>query len=93
MPAAKARYNEALRLLPNYPRAWAGLAQVAIAQGQGKEALVWAQKLVNARPQHSAYRLLLGDAYKAANQPKEAERAWQIAAKLGNPEAKRRLKP
>ncbi len=90
---AKARYEAALALLPNYPRALAGLAQVAIAQNKGKDAVAYAQKLVQARPQRGNYQLLLGDAYKAANMPKEAQQAWQAAIRAGNATAKTRLKP
>jgi tetratricopeptide (TPR) repeat protein len=88
---AKARYEQALALLPGYPRALAGLAQLSIAQNRGKEAVQFAQRLTSARPGQATYQLLLGDAYKAANMPKEAQQAWQTAARRGNSLAKARL--
>lgn len=89
---AKARYQEALALLPGYPRALAGLVQVSIAQNKGKDAVDYALKLVQARPGQGPYQLLLGDAYKAANMAKEAQQAWQAAARSGSSVAKTRLK-
>ncbi|MFT3923715.1 MAG: tetratricopeptide repeat protein [Myxococcales bacterium] len=89
---AKARYQAALSLLPGYPRALAGLAQLAIAQNRGKEAVGFAQKLVQARPGQGAYQLMLGDAYRSAGMMKEAQQAWQAAVRAGSSDAKARLK-
>ncbi len=91
-PSAKARYQEALDLLPNYPRALVGLAQVASAQGQHRDAIALAQKLLQLRPTSSTYQVLLGDVYSAANMPRDAQAAYERAARSGSSTAKQRLK-
>lgn len=91
-PSAKARYQEALLLLPNYPRALVGLAQVATAQGQHRDAIAFAQKLVQIRPTSASNQMLLGDTYSSANMPREAREAYDRAARAGSSAAKARLK-
>jgi tetratricopeptide (TPR) repeat protein len=89
--AAKARYEQALEAYPDYPRAYAGLAQLAIKQGDGVKAEAYAQKLLAARPSDREYLTLLGDAYQAQGMTDEAREVWQKAARHGSRSAKRRL--
>jgi Flp pilus assembly protein TadD len=89
---AKARYLAALRTYPSYPRALAGLAQLAFTQGDIKQATSLAQQLVRLRPGQAGYRVFLGDVYKRAGKEREAREAWQAAARLGSGAARMRLK-
>jgi tetratricopeptide (TPR) repeat protein len=89
--AAKARYEQALAEFPDYPRAYVGLAQVAIKQGDGSKAEAYAQKLLAARPTEREYLTLLGDAYQAQGLNDEAREIWQKAARHGSRSAKKRL--
>jgi len=91
LPSAKQRYVEALREYPGYPRAVAGLAQVALALGDPTQAVSYARQLVRARPSQLEYLVLLGDAYKAAGLPSQAREAWQSAARRGSRTAHQRL--
>jgi CheY-like chemotaxis protein len=91
LPSARSRYLEALRSFPGYPRALAGLTQLALAQGSAAEARDFAQQLVQARPGQAAYQLLLGDAQRAAGQLKEARASYTTAQRLGSRDAKDRL--
>ncbi|MFT3923749.1 MAG: hypothetical protein QM778_14550 [Myxococcales bacterium] len=88
---ARAKYRDALALYPGYPRALAGLVQVAILQRDGKAAVNLAKQLVKLRPAQVSYQVLLGDAYKAAGKPGLAKDAWQGAARKGSTTAKARL--
>jgi tetratricopeptide (TPR) repeat protein len=89
--SARARYLAALDEFAGYPRALAGLAQLALAQGNTAEALRYAQLLVKARPGQAPYQLLLGDAYRDAGKLDEAQKAWHVAARQGSAQAKQRL--
>jgi hypothetical protein len=91
LPTARVRYLEALRLYPDYPRALAGLTQLALGAGDGREALKYGKQLVKARPGQAAYQLLLGDAYRAAHDEKAAREAYQTAQRLGSRTAQERL--
>lgn len=91
-PAAKARYQEALQILPSYPRAQVGMVQVTSAQGQHREAIGMAQKLLQAHPSRENYQVLLGDTYAAANMQRDAREAYNAAARAGSATAKARLK-
>jgi hypothetical protein len=64
--AARARYQQALEVYPGYPRAFAGLARVALMQKHGTEAVRHAKALVHARPAEASNQLLLGDAHDLA---------------------------
>gem|GEM_PF-6912475 len=88
---ARAKYRDALVLYPGYPRALAGLVQVAILQHDGKAAVNLAKQLVKQRPTQVSYQVLLGDAYKVAGKPALAKEAWQGAARKGSSAAKARL--
>ncbi len=89
---ARAKYRAALQIYPGHARALYGLAQLAMQQHDGKQAVELALELVRAEPDQASYSLLLGDAYRAAGKPKEAREAWQNAARQGNALARRRLK-
>lgn len=91
LPSARARYLEALRVYPAYPRALAGLTQLALSAGAAQEARDYAQQLVKARPGQAAYQLLLGDAQRAAGDDKQARAAYLTAARLGSRTAEERL--
>jgi hypothetical protein len=92
LPTARVRYLEALRVYPDYPRALSGLAQLSLADGNGSDAIRYAKQLVAARPGQAAYHLLLGDAYRAAGDEKEAKATYQTAARLGSRTAEERLR-
>jgi tetratricopeptide (TPR) repeat protein len=89
---AGARYREALRIFPGYPRAIAGLTLVAIDLGRGQEAVRHARTLVRMRPGLAANHRLLGDAYRVAGNLAAARRSWQLAARRGDKQAKLRLR-
>jgi tetratricopeptide (TPR) repeat protein len=89
---ARARYSEALRASPDYPRAIAGMARLEIAAGRGDLAVPHALRLVHMRPAVLPYRVLLGDAYESANMHDKAVAAWTKAARRGSKAAKARLK-
>lgn len=91
LPTARSRYLEALREYPGYPRALAGLAQLALQTGDNPQALQYARQLVRVRPGQASYQLLLGDAYQAAGQANQARTAFEAAARLGSRVAKQRL--
>lgn len=89
---AKARYRDALKVYPDYPPAIAGLAQLAIRQRDGKQAVQLARQLVSLEPEEASHQVLLGDAYKSASKRKEAREAWKAAARMGSAEARARLR-
>lgn len=91
LSAAHARYLEALQQHHGYPRAYAGLTQIALAKRDGAEAVRFGKKLVKARPADARYRLLLGDAYKLSGNLSAAKREWTAAAKKGSKTARERL--
>jgi tetratricopeptide (TPR) repeat protein len=91
LPSARVRYLEALRVYPDYPRALSGLVQLALNGGDKGEALRYAKQLVKARPGQAVYQLLLGDAYRATGDEKEARKSYQSAAQLGSKDAEARL--
>jgi tetratricopeptide (TPR) repeat protein len=88
---ARGKYLAALETLPHYPRALAGLAQLALLRGDGEEASQYAEELVAERPGQAVYHLILGDAYRAAGQLTKARAAWRVAADLGSAKARSRL--
>jgi hypothetical protein len=88
---ARGKYLAALEAWPGYPKALAGLTQLALLRGDGPEAAEYAEQLVTERPGQAVYRLILGDAYKAAGQLGKARAAWRVASELGSIKAQRRL--
>jgi hypothetical protein len=89
---AESAYLSALKALPRYPRAMAGLTRVHLERRAPVEALRWAKKLVERRPRSGRNQLLLGDAHKLMGQKGRARRAWRKAAAYGNRIARQRLK-
>ncbi|HKP64129.1 MAG TPA: tetratricopeptide repeat protein, partial [Polyangiales bacterium] len=89
---AEQSYLKALHLLPNYPRALAGLARVHILRKDGAEAVRWAKRLVARKPNRGFSQLLLGDAQALRGDDKAARRAWTQAARYGSPAARARLR-
>jgi hypothetical protein len=88
---ARGKYLAALDAYEGYPKALAGLAQLALLRGDGAEAAKYAEQLVAARPGQAVYHLILGDAYRAAGQLGKAKAAWRVASELGSQKAKSRL--
>jgi tetratricopeptide (TPR) repeat protein len=64
--SARRRYTEALDVFPDYPRALAGLAQVALAQGKSQEALDYARRLRKERPRDAHYQKLVEEIERRA---------------------------
>ena len=91
LETARNRYQQALDQFPDYPRAYVGLAQVAIKQSKGEEAEGYVHKLLSAKPDDREYLTLLGDAYDAQGLKAEARETWQRAARHGSRSAKKRL--
>jgi hypothetical protein len=89
---AEASYLKALHLLPNYPRALAGLVRVHIARKDGAEAVRWAKRLVARKPNRALPQLLLGDAQALRGDAKAARAAWKNAARYGSAPARLRLR-
>jgi len=89
---AEAKYMEALRLFPRYPRAMAGLVRVHLTRGDGTEAVRWAERLVAMQPNRSNNQLLLGDAYALSGKTNKARIHWRQSANYGNMGARKRLK-
>jgi hypothetical protein len=69
--SARRRYDEALEVFPNYPRALAGLAQVSLAQGKNAEAIAYANRLRHERPHDAYYQKLVTDIQHKAGAHKE----------------------
>lgn len=94
LPAARALFDRALTLDEGNPHAIAGRAELHLAQGQGAQALEWAERAVGRRGRRAAYRVLLGDALKATGDVAGAQREWRQALELepDNREARARLR-
>jgi hypothetical protein len=90
--AARAAYLEALRVLPGYPRALAGLVRVELKREDGAEALRMAKRLTAVQPRRGNNQLLLGDAWALHGNLTLARAAWRQAIRYGNTTAHRRLK-
>jgi len=91
LPTARSRYLDALREYPGYPRALAGLAQVALESGNPAQALQFARQLVRVRSGQAGYHVLLGDALLAAGQTSQARAEFETAARMGSRAGKQRL--
>jgi tetratricopeptide (TPR) repeat protein len=89
---AKAAYLKALAVLPDYPRALAGLVRVHLRRRDGAEAVRWAQRLVKEQPNRGNNQLLLGDALALRGDQTRARAAWRRATAYGNAAARKRLK-
>ena len=88
---AEDAYMSALKALPSYPRAMAGLVRVHLQRRASVEAVRWAKKLVERQPRSGQNQLLLGDAHQLMGAKAEAQKAWRQAARYGNRIARKRL--
>ncbi len=79
---ARNAFTEAQRLDPSNRRAVAGLALVALAQGDAEIAVRWARQMVEAAPQTPSNYVLLGDALAAMNDREGARRAYRQALEM-----------
>ncbi len=89
---ARTKYRAALGVYPGYPRAVAGLLQLALQQRDAKQAVSLATQLVQQRPSQLSYQVMLGDAYKLQGKTAQAREVWQAAAAKGSSEARARLR-
>jgi hypothetical protein len=71
--SARTRYERALEVYPNYPRALAGLAKVSLAQGKSDDALEYAERLRRARPGDAHHRKLVSEVQRATQPAKKPE--------------------
>lgn len=90
---AEASYLKALKTMPSYPRAMAGLVRVHIERKDGAEAVRWAEQLVASQPQSGPNQLLLGDARALRGDDAAARAAWNRAIRYGSVAASQRLTP
>ncbi len=91
---ARQAYLRSAATAPFSPHPWAGLAALALEEGDLDDALLLARHAVDKRPQRKAYRLLLGDVYAARGQRPQAARQYRRAGRLYpfNSEAQERLR-
>jgi tetratricopeptide (TPR) repeat protein len=87
---AEASYLQALKSIPGYPRAMAGLVRVHIARKDGAEAVRWAKQLVAKQPKNGQHQLLLGDAEALHGDSAAARDAWKRAIRYGSAAAMQR---
>jgi tetratricopeptide (TPR) repeat protein len=81
LPAAQAEFEAALRALPNYVPARAGLARVKAAQGDLTGAIGLYEELVKVMPL-GEYVIALGDCYAAAGRHHEAQGQYGLVGVL-----------
>jgi cytochrome c-type biogenesis protein CcmH/NrfG len=89
---AEAAYLKALKLMPKYPLAVAGLVRIHLQRRDATESLRWAKVLVALQPNRGNNQLMLGDAYALASRPADAQKAWTQAKRYGNAVARERLR-
>jgi tetratricopeptide (TPR) repeat protein len=89
---AEAAYLKALQARPNYPQVMAALVRVHLQREDGSEAVRWAKRLIAKQPKRGVNQLLLGDAQALRGDAKAARAAWLRAARLGNAQARARLR-
>ena len=79
LDGAEHAYREALGGFPNYVHGIAGLAKVAAARGNAKEAIRLFERATAAIPLHD-YVVALGDLYAATGRKADAERQFALVA-------------
>jgi hypothetical protein len=89
---AEAAYLKALKLMPRYPLAVAGLVRIHLQRRDATESVRWAKVLIALQPNRGNNQLMLGDAYALAGRKADAQRAWLQSKKYGNPTARDRLR-
>jgi tetratricopeptide (TPR) repeat protein len=85
-------YQHSLAVLPDYPRALAGLTQLHLAQHDAAKALVSVKALLYVRKHFPDDKRLLGDVHLEAGRADEARAAWRDAAHQGSRLARARLR-
>jgi len=88
LPQARARYEEALRALPDYHLALPGLARVRAAQGETAEAIRLYERALALAPT-PAVASALGDLYAARGEPARARATYDFAMYMGRVAAAR----
>ena len=83
LTAAEASYHEALKTFPGYYRAFAGLAQVRVAQRRFPEAIELYQKAIAIVPLPE-YAAALGDVYTALGRADEAQQQYDLVEYIGH---------
>jgi CheY-like chemotaxis protein/Flp pilus assembly protein TadD len=76
---AEALYRLALEKDPRENHAMAGLAELFVTRGNGGQAVEWAERAVQLRRRRTAYRVILGDAYRIAGREDDARREYYTA--------------
>jgi len=84
-------YQRMLNENPHQPDALVGITLVALASNQNAAAVQMAKAAVAAAPKMGAAWVALGQAYKAACQPKDAEKAYRKAIRLDGMDALARM--
>ena len=79
---ARRRYLDVLRLQSRNGRAFAGLARLAISEGNGAEAVRYARQLARVNPAVAGTHVLLGDAYRLAGDTAAATRSYERALRV-----------
>ena len=82
LPAAEARYVEALDTFPDYYRALAGLAQVRAAQGRYAEAVELYRQAITIVPSPD-YAAALGDVYMKLERPEDGQKQYDLVEYIG----------
>jgi predicted Zn-dependent protease len=92
-PVAETLYRRALALDPRNHYAMLGLAEILVERGQAAEAVPLLEGAVARRRNRAPYRVLLGDARRAAGDEAGARRAWEEALEVDpeNRQARARL--
>ena len=82
LPNSESAYRDALKSLPSFHRALAGLARVRAAQQSYPEAIRLYQEALGVVPL-PVYAAALGDVYAKIGQPEEAKRQYDLVERIG----------
>jgi len=90
---AESLLREALTADPRNHRLMEALAGALLAQGRGKDAAELTAQIIQRRPKRASYRVIHGDALKAAGDEAGAKAQWEAALQVDpdNSRALRRL--
>ena len=80
--AAEKSYEEALALYPHDYKTMTGLARLAAGRQNWAQTIAWGQKAAQIVPTPEVVALV-GDAYAASGNPKEAERQYRLIEAMG----------
>ena len=81
LAAAESWYREALRVVPSYPYALDGLAQIEAARGRLARATALERRAAEAVPQPQ-FVTMLGDLYAVSGRPAAARRQYRLVAAI-----------